>query len=85
MQSQWTLQDAKNKFSEVVNAARGGNPQVVTRRGVPSVVVVSVDTYEQLLACGKSSSSHFAEFLLAMPEAPEDTHQFATGLREVDF
>ncbi len=32
MQAQWTLQDAKNKFSEVVNAACAGTPQVVTAR-----------------------------------------------------
>jgi prevent-host-death family protein len=85
MQSQWTLQDAKNKFSEVVNAACDGNPQVVTKRGVPSVVVVSVDAYEKLLACGKPSSSHFADFLLAMPETTEDDHHLETDLREVDF
>ena len=85
MQRQWTLQDAKNKFSEVVNAACDGNPQVVTKRGAPSVVVVSVDTYEKLCACNTLSSPHFADFLLAMPEAPEDDPPLETALREVDF
>ena len=31
----WTVQDAKNKFSAVVEAALAGTPQEVTRRGRP--------------------------------------------------
>ena len=31
----WTLQDAKNRLSAVVNAALEGAPQTVTRRGGP--------------------------------------------------
>ena len=87
MQGQWTLQDAKNKFSEVVNAACDGNPQVVTKRGVPSVVVLSVDTYEQLVSRGKSSSSNFMDFLLAMPktEEEEDIPPLEIKLRDVEF
>ena len=46
MHSQWTLQDAKNKFSAVVNAACAGTPQVVTRRGKPAAVVLSMHDYE---------------------------------------
>ena len=37
---EWKLQDAKNKFSAVVDAAIAGEPQHVTRRGKPAVVVV---------------------------------------------
>ena len=29
----WQLQDAKNRFSEIVNKALRDGPQVVTRRG----------------------------------------------------
>ena len=42
MGNHWTLQDAKNKFSAVVEAALSGAPQEVTRRGRPAVVVLSV-------------------------------------------
>ena len=31
--AEWSLQDAKNRFSAVVNAALDGSPQMVTRRG----------------------------------------------------
>ena len=44
----WQLQDAKNRFSAVVDAALSGFPQRVTRRGKPIVVVLSVDEYERL-------------------------------------
>ena len=37
----WSLQDAKNKFSAVVDAALSGKPQEVSRRGRPAVVVIS--------------------------------------------
>ena len=37
----WSLQDAKNRFSAVVDAAIAGAPQEVTRRGKPAVVVLS--------------------------------------------
>ena len=44
----WQLQEAKNKFSEVVERARTRGPQVVTRRGKEAVVVVSVEEFERL-------------------------------------
>ncbi len=44
-----TLQDAKNRFSAVVDAALAGHPQEVTRRGKPAVVVLSADDYHRLV------------------------------------
>ena len=44
----WPLQDAKNRFSAVVNAAMAGIPQQVTRRGKPAVVVLAAEEYERL-------------------------------------
>ena len=44
----WPLQDAKNRFSAVVDAALGGAPQRVTRRGRPAVVVLAAEEYERL-------------------------------------
>lgn len=39
----WQLQEAKNRFSEVVDRALHDGPQAVTRRGKEVVVVVSAD------------------------------------------
>ena len=44
----WPVQDAKNRFSALVDAALAGAPQRVTRRGRPAVVVLAVDEYERL-------------------------------------
>jgi prevent-host-death family protein len=63
----WTLQDAKNRFSEVVDAALGGRPQEVTRRGKPAVVVLSVADYTRLLSGAADNRGSFAEHLLAFP------------------
>ncbi|WP_319522558.1 type II toxin-antitoxin system Phd/YefM family antitoxin [uncultured Desulfosarcina sp.] len=44
----WQLQDAKNRFSELVKKALADGPQIVTKRGVESVVVLSVKEYRKL-------------------------------------
>ncbi len=45
----WQLQDAKSRFSEVVKKARKDGPQIVTRRGVEAVVVISIEEYPRLI------------------------------------
>ena len=47
MKSLWALQDAKSKFSAVVNQACKGEPQIVTRRGTPVAVLISFDDYKK--------------------------------------
>ena len=86
MQTRWTLQDAKNKFSEVVNAACSGTPQIVTKRGTPAVVILSADSYSRLLKHGPAGATSFKELLLAVPqgETPECPRSELT-LREVEF
>jgi antitoxin Phd len=48
MEHIWPLQDAKNKFSEVVNNALHRGPQIITRRGVQVVVVLSYEEYQRM-------------------------------------
>ena len=63
----WTVQDAKNKFSAVVEAALAGTPQEVTRRGKPAVVVLSSEEYHRLLEGAVKARESFADHLLAFP------------------
>lgn len=63
----WTVQDAKNRFSAVVEAALGGAPQQVSRRGKPAVVILSVAEYRRLVAEARAARESFAEHLLAFP------------------
>ena len=44
----WQLQEAKNKFSEVVRKASEEGPQTVTKHGKDSVVVLSAEEYRKL-------------------------------------
>lgn len=44
----WAVSEAKAKFSEVVDAALGGEPQIITRRGADAAVVVSAESYRAL-------------------------------------
>jgi prevent-host-death family protein len=44
----WQLQDAKNKFSEVVEKALKNGPQIITRRGIETVVIISIEDYQKL-------------------------------------
>jgi antitoxin Phd len=43
---EWQLQEAKAKFSELVQKAIDDGPQTVTRRGQPAVVVLSAEQFE---------------------------------------
>jgi len=45
----WQLQDAKNKFSNLVDKAHREGPQVVTKFGKESVVIISVEDYQKLI------------------------------------
>ena len=63
----WTLQDAKNRFSAVVDAALAGTPQEVTRRGKPAVVVLSTEAYQRLTAEASEGRGSFTDHLLAFP------------------
>ena len=70
--SEWSLQDAKNRFSAVVNAVLDGAPQTVTRRGKPAVVVLAVEDYDRLCRAEKAGAPTFIEHLLAIPKGGPD-------------
>ena len=57
----WALQDAKNKFSELVETALRHGPQVVTRRGKETVVVVPAGAYRALTRPQGSLAAFFAK------------------------
>lgn len=44
----WQLQDAKNKLSEVVNTSITKGPQIISRRGKNTAVLLSYEEYKQL-------------------------------------
>ena len=44
----WQVQDAKARFSEFLKATTKNGPQVVTRRGVETAVLVRIDEWRRL-------------------------------------
>jgi antitoxin Phd len=61
----WQLQEAKNKLSEVVNEAIKHGPQIITKRGVETVIVLSYRQYRKALLNQKKLSEFFRESPLA--------------------
>jgi prevent-host-death family protein len=68
---EWQLQDAKNRFSEVVKRAASEGPQVVTVRGERAVVIVSAAEFD-LMA---KRAPTLVEFLLTAPRLPDDIEE----------
>ena len=83
--SEWSLQDAKNRFSAVVDAALQGAPQRVTRRGKPVVMVVAVEEFERLRHLQKVRAPTFADLLLAIPQGGEEFERIRLPAGPVDF
>lgn len=62
--STWPVQDAKARFSELLDEALKKGPQVVTRRGVETAVVVPIDEWRRLQETARPS----LKALLLAPE-----------------
>ena len=56
----WQLQEAKQRFSEVVRRALEQGPQVVTRHGEAAVVIVSAREFEALKGGGWRLQGRFS-------------------------
>lgn len=80
----WQLQEAKNRLSELVKAAKSKGPQIITVRGEETAVVVSTETYKRLTG----NSQSLSEFLSNSPlkglelsqRNPRDTEYRDIGL-----
>ena len=83
--TEWPLQDAKNKFSALVNAALAGEPQQVTRRGEPAVVVLAVDEYERLRRMERADAPTFAELLLEIPQDDQEFERLSVPARQLEL
>lgn len=68
IENHWQLQDAKNKFSKLVDKVQQAGPQVVTKHGKETVVVISVDEYKKLIKPRKKLIDFFQSSPLAKVE-----------------
>jgi prevent-host-death family protein len=81
--SAWQVQEAKQRFSEVVRRALDEGPQIVTRHGEEVAVVLDIAEYRRL----RDDAPDFSRFLLSDPDWDDDI-EFPRSQdlpREVDF
>lgn len=57
----WQLQEAKNKLSEVIEEAIRHGPQVITKHGVETAIVLSYAEYRRMLLARKKLSEFFRQ------------------------
>ncbi len=83
MAKSWQLQEAKNRLSEVVNEAVERGPQMITRNGVETVVVLSLADFKKL----KRRDESLVDFLRGSPlkGADMDLDRLRGLPREVDL
>jgi prevent-host-death family protein len=59
--TRWPVQDAKARFSELLDTALREGPQIVTRRGIEAAVLVPIDDWRRLR---KLAAPNIKELLL---------------------
>ena len=78
----WQLQEAKQRFSELVRRAEAEGPQIVTRNGREVVVVVAAAEFERT----RKPKMDFKEFLMSGPDFELlDIERVKDKPREIDW
>ncbi len=65
MARKWSVQDAKSRFSELLETAVAEGPQIVTKRGIEAAVLLPIEQWRQL---ERMTRPNLKDLLLA-PEA----------------
>jgi len=78
----WQVQDAKQRFSELIRAARVEGPQVVTRHGEEIAVVIYIADYRHLTG----EIAEFKDYLQSGPDFDDlDLARSAEHPRIIDW
>lgn len=82
----WSIQDGKDGFSALVEAARE-KPQTVTKHGKPAVVVVAVEEFARMSEKEGLPKKNFIEHLLSIPQGGEDFEfeRIPVVMRDIEF
>jgi antitoxin Phd len=79
---EWQIQEAGQRFSELVRQAEADGPQVVTRHGRAVVVVIAAEEYHRL----HGDVVDFKGFLLSSPDLSHLDMQRDEGMaRTIDL
>jgi len=77
----WSLQNAKARFSELVNVCLQNGPQLVTRHGNEAVVVLSAEEYRRLT----TPAQNLKDFFLSAPRVELNIDRQRDAGREVEL
>ncbi|HEV2372240.1 MAG TPA: type II toxin-antitoxin system Phd/YefM family antitoxin [Streptosporangiaceae bacterium] len=80
----WQIQEAKQRFSEMIRAVTHGGPQIITRHGEDVAVVVDIAEYRRLTR----PRPDLADILLGGPkldDAAADVFAEIEAERKTDF
>jgi prevent-host-death family protein len=78
----WQVQDAKQRFSELLRSAHAEGPQIITRHGQEVAVVIDIADYWHL----KGDVTDFKDYLRAGPGFDElDLSRTTEGPRDTDW
>ncbi|GAB6112085.1 type II toxin-antitoxin system Phd/YefM family antitoxin [Desulfomicrobium salsuginis] len=80
----WQIQEAKNKFSELIDKTLSEGPQVVTKHGTEVAVVIPIEQFRRLTA----PKQRLGDFLLNSPLRNSELvikRDQTTELREIDL
>ena len=80
MHDHWQLQEAKQRFSELIRSVEADGPQFVTRHGQEVAVVVSVAEYRHL----RNTGPDFKEFLQSAPDVDLEISRSSQPARRVE-
>ena len=75
--AQWQTADAKQRFTDLVEAANTNGPQLVMRHKDPVAVVLSPDEYRRLV---RQADANFATLLSQSPFTSEDVQPVGMAL-----
>ncbi len=76
---QWQTADAKQRFSELVDAAGIQGPQVVMRHKEPVAVILSPEAYRRLI---RQADANFADLLARSPFTPDEAEAVGMSLSD---
>ncbi len=80
--ARWQVQDAKMRFSELIECADREGPQTITRHGAERAVLLSIEDYRRLTARHAGFKAH----LFGGPKVDEfDVERDADTGRDADF
>lgn len=83
MEKKWQIQEAKNKFSELIDGASKNVHQIITKHGKDTAVIISIEEYKNLTQKKGSLVDFFKKSPLI--DTDLDLERKKDSSREIDF